>query len=146
MERNDPQRNQCKNLYADRIRLKWSSAIQFHSIPFSYFFSFYHFPLYHHHYHHHSAAHSRLRKPSLLYHNDWNICIQNDFLSLSLFLSLFVSLLVLIPPISFSFYRSIDLSIYLSISYLPFKEYSTCEYILSVCIEKDLSTVIILLQ
>ena len=145
MERNDPQRNQCKNLYADKIRLKWSSAIQFHSIPFSYFFSFYHFPLYHH-YHHYSTAHST---PVWGKHLRYIITTETYAfrmifslsLSLFLFLSLFVSLLVLIPPISFSFYRSIDLSIYLSISYLPFKEYSTCEYILSVCIEKDLSTV-----
>ena len=109
MERNDPQRNQCKNLYADKIRLKWSSAIQFHSIPFSYFFSFYHFPLYHH-YHHYSTAHSI---PVWGKHLRYIITTETYAfrMILSLSLSLFVSLLVLIPPISFSFYRSIYLSL-----------------------------------
>ena len=126
--RNDPQKESINIKIFPQTKLNWSSAIQFHSICLT-FFSFYHFPLYHHHYHHHSAAHSRLRKPSLVYHNDWNICIQNDFVS------------VLIPPVSFF----LSLSIYLSLNlYLLFKEYSTRKYILPVCIKKDLP--IILLQ
>ena len=69
---------------------------------------------------------SRLRKPSLLYPNDWNIlCIQKDFVSLSLSLShthtlcLFISL----DPSSFflSFFLSLNLSLCLPLSLSDFQ-------------------------